>query len=272
MSTVVSKDGTTIAYSRVGSGPPVVLVDGALCWRTQGPNPGLAEKLAENFTVFTYDRRGRGESGDSPQWAREREIEDLDAVIREAGGSAFVYGISSGGTLALDAAASGLAIEKLAIFETPHFVDDTRPPLPEGYEEHLTELLKADDRSGAVKLFMTKGVNLPGIMVGMMKLMPAWKRLKSVAHTLQYDVGFVVDYQQGKPLPTDRWSSITMPTLTIVGGKSPKWMHNGMAALADVLPNAEHYLLKGEMHIVRPKALAPVLTEFFANKMAPKSK
>jgi pimeloyl-ACP methyl ester carboxylesterase len=272
MSTVTSKDGTSIAFSRVGSGPPVVLVDGALCWRTQGPNLGLAEKLAENFTVYTYDRRGRGESGDARRWAPEREIEDLAAVIDEAGGSAFVYGISSGATLVLDAAASGLAIEKLAIFEPPHFVDDTRPPLSDDYQKRLEDVVKADDRGAAVKLFMREGVNLPGIMVAMMKILPAWKKLKSVAHTLPYDVAFVIDAQRGTPLPAERWASVTMPTLAIVGGKSPKWMHNGMQATADVLPNAQHFVLKGEMHIVKPKALAPVLTEFFAKKMAPEAK
>jgi pimeloyl-ACP methyl ester carboxylesterase len=272
VSKVISKDGTPIAYSRIGSGPPVILVDGALCWREQGPNGGLAEKLSTDFTVYTYDRRGRGESGDSPEWTTQREIEDLEAVITEAGGSAFVYGISSGGTLALDAAAAGLAIEKLAIFETPHFVDDTRPPLGEGYEERLTEFVKSDDRGRAVKLFMTEGVALPGIMVGLMRLMPAWKRLKSVAHTLPYDVGFVVECQQGGPLPAGRWSSINVPTLAVVGGKSPKWMHNGMRATADAVPGSEHYVLAGEMHIVKPKALAPVLADFFANKLAPKNK
>jgi pimeloyl-ACP methyl ester carboxylesterase len=269
MSTVVSKDGTNIAYSRVGSGPPIILVDGALCWRQQGPNAGLAEKLADSFTVYTYDRRGRGESGDTPPFDPAREIEDLDALINEAGGSAFVYGISSGATLALDAAASGLAIEKLAIFEPPHFVDDTRPPLSEGYQARLEDLVKAGERGKAVKLFMTEGVNLPGIMVGLMKLMPAWKKLKSVAHTLPYDVSFVLDAQQGKPLSATRWSAVTMPTLAVVGGKSPKWMHNGMRATADVLPNAKYFVLEGQMHIVNPKALAPVLAEFFANEMAP---
>jgi pimeloyl-ACP methyl ester carboxylesterase len=269
MPTVVSKDGTSIAYSRVGSGPPIVLVDGALCWGQQSPNAGLAEQLADNLTVYTYDRRGRGESGDTPPFDRAREIEDLEALINEAGGSAFVYGISSGATLALDAAAAGLAIEKLAIFEPPHFVDDTRPALPEGYQARLEGLVKSDERGKAVKLFMTDGVNLPGIMVNLMRLMPGWKKMKSVAHTLPHDTSFVLDAQQGKPLPTSRWSSVTMPTLAVVGGKSPKWMHNGMRATSDVLPNAKHFVLEGQMHIVKPKALAPVLTEFFVDELAP---
>nr|WP_238992498.1 alpha/beta hydrolase [Jiangella ureilytica] len=266
---MTSKDGTSIAYSRVGSGPPTILVDGALCWRQQGPNAGLAEKLADHFTVYTYDRRGRGESGDTPPFNTMREIEDLEALINEVGGSAFVYGISSGATLALDAAASGLAIAKLAIFEPPHFVDDTRPPLPEGYQTRLEDLVKADERGKAVKLFMTEGINLPSLMVGMMRLMPAWRKLKSIAHTLPYDVSFVVEAQQGKPLSSSRWSAVTVPTLAVVGGKSPKWMHNGVRATASVLPNAKYFVLEGEMHIVKPKALAPVLTEFFANEMTP---
>ena len=266
MSTVTSKDGTRIAFSRVGSGPPVVLVDGALCWRTQGPNPGLAELLAERFTVYTYDRRGRGESGDAPQFEAEREIEDLAAVIEEAGGSANVYGISSGATIALDGAASGLAIEKLAIFEPPHIVDDTRPIPPADFPQRLQALVDADNRGPAVKLFMRECVNLPGLMVALMGLMPAWKKLKSVAHTLPYDVAHVVDCQKGTPLSKSRWAAVTMPTLTIVGGKSPKWVHNGMQATAETLPNSRFHLLEGEMHIVKPKAIGPVLADFFASK------
>jgi pimeloyl-ACP methyl ester carboxylesterase len=261
--TTTSQDGTRIAFERVGSGPPVVLVDGALCYRDFGPSRPLAAELAERFTVFTYDRRGRGESGDTPPYAVEREVEDIDALIREAGGSARLYGVSSGGVLALDAAARGLAIEKLAVYEAPFIVDDSRPPLSRDYVPRLEELVAADRRGDAVKLFMRQ-VGIPAIMIAVSRFMPAWSKLEAVAHTLAYDAATMGDTQAGKPLPVGRWAAVTIPTLVVVGGKSPGWMQRGMRELADLLPHARRRTLDGQTHMVKPKALAPVLDEFFA--------
>jgi pimeloyl-ACP methyl ester carboxylesterase len=263
MSHVISKDGTQIAFSKTGTGPAVVLVDGAFGHRSFGPNETLAPILAEQFTVYTYDRRGRGESTDTPPFAVEREIEDLEAIIAETGGPAGVYSISSGAALVLDAANQGLPITKLAVYEAPFVVDDTRAPIPEGYTQQLNALIAEDRRSAVIKLFMTKGVGLPAIFVAFMRLMPAWSKLKSVAPTLAYDVAALGDTGQGKPLPPDRWSNITIPTLVVVGGKSPKWMKNAMQELAEILPEAEHRTLEGQMHVVKGKALAPVLAGFF---------
>lgn len=264
MLTVMSTDGTTIAFDRTGEGPALILVDGALCDRSSGPNGPLAGLLAERFTVFTYDRRGRGDSGDTAPYAVEREIEDLDALIVEAGGSASVYGISSGGALALEAANRLRGITRLALYEVPFVVDDTRRPLPAEYQEHLGELIASDRRAQAVRYFMRKGVGLPAFVVGMMRLMPAWSRLKAVAHTLPYDAAVLAEETgAGRPLPTDRWASVTVPTLVARGGKSPDWMRNAAAALAALL-GAELRTLEGQTHIVKPKALAPVLAEFFA--------
>jgi pimeloyl-ACP methyl ester carboxylesterase len=162
MNRVISSDGTTITFDRVGEGPPLILVGGAFCYRASGPNGPLAAALAEQFTVFTYDRRGRGDSADTGPYAVEGKVEDLEAVIKEAGGSASVYGISSGAALALDAANRGLAINKLALHEAPFVVDDSRPPFPKDYLAQLTEMIAADRQGDAVKLFMRKGVNLPG--------------------------------------------------------------------------------------------------------------
>jgi pimeloyl-ACP methyl ester carboxylesterase len=265
MDKVTSSDGTTIAFDRVGEGPPLILVDGALCYRASGPNGPLAELLRQHFTVLTYDRRGRGDSGDTAPFAVEREVEDLQALIEEAGGSAYVYGISSGAVLALDAANRGLAIEKLALYEAPFVVDDTRPPVPEDYRARLDQLVASDRRSEAVKLFMSEGVRVPAIFVTMMRFMPAWPKLKAVAHTLPYDTSVMGDTQSGKPLPAERWSNVTLPTLVMGGGKSPAWMRNGVRALADLLPNARYRTLERQTHIVKPAALAPVLTEFFSS-------
>jgi pimeloyl-ACP methyl ester carboxylesterase len=262
VNTVTSKDGTTIAFDRLGQGPPVVLVDGALCYRGLGPSGPLAAFLAQHMTVFTYDRRGRGDSKDTAPYAVEREVEDLQAVIEEAGGSACVYGISSGAALALEAARRNVAITKLALYEAPFIVDDSRAPLPEDYVRRLDESLSAGRRGDALKLFMRQ-VGLPAMLLAVMPLMPAWSKLKAVASTLPYDAAVMGDTQAGNPLPADRWDELTMPTLVVVGGKSPSWMQHGTHALADVLPNARHRVLDGQTHMVKPKALAPVLVEFF---------
>ena len=263
MDKVTSSDGTTIAFDRIGQGPPLVLVDGALSYRASGPNGPLAEALRSDFTVYTYDRRGRGDSGDTAPFAVEREVEDLAALIGAAGGSAGVYGISSGAVLALEAANRGLPIPRLALYEAPFVVDDTRPPVPDDFRARLDALAASGRRADAVKLFMSRGVGLPAIVVVAMRLMPAWPKLKAVAHTLPYDIEVMGDTQRGRPLPRDRWSDVTMPTLVMDGGKSQAWMRNGVRQLAEVLPNARHRTLEGQTHLVKPAALAPVLTEFF---------
>jgi pimeloyl-ACP methyl ester carboxylesterase len=262
--TVLSSDGTAIAYDRSGKGPPIVLVDGALCYRASGPSTPLAALLAQHFTVFTYDRRGRGDSGDTAPYAVEREVEDIQALIEAAGGSAFVFGISSGAALALEAANRGLGVEKLVLYEAPFIVDDTRPPLPQDYVPKLNQFLAAGRRGDAVRLFMRQ-VGLPGVVIALMRFMPAWSKLKAIAHTLPYDAATLDGTQTGESLPAKRWAAATMPTLVVVGGKSPTWFHHGTQALADVIPNAEHRVLEGQTHMVKPKALAPLLVEFFTS-------
>jgi pimeloyl-ACP methyl ester carboxylesterase len=196
-----------------GEGPPLILVDGALCYRASGPNGPLAELLRQHFTVFTYDRRGRGDSGDTAPFAVEREVEDLQALIEEAGGSAYVCGISSGAVLALDAANRGLAIEKLALYEAPFVVDDTRPPVPEDHRARLDQLVASDRRGEAVKLFMSEGVRVPAIFVTMMRFMPAWPKLKAVAHTLPYDTA-----SWATPRAASRYRRSAGPT-----SRPPRW-------------------------------------------------
>lgn len=264
MTTVQSADGTLIAYERVGTGPALILVDGALCYRASGPNAALAAELAGTFSVITYDRRGRGESNQAGPYAVEREVEDLAALIAEAGGSAFLYGISSGGALVLEAAAAGLPVDRLAIYEVPFIVDDTRAPLPADYVSRLDELVRADRRAAAVRMFMRDGVGLPKAAVALMGVLPAWSKLKGVAHTLPHDTALVAPFQTGRPLPARRWAAVGAPALVIDGGKSPAWIRNAARELATVLPDAEHHTLEGQTHIVKPKALAPALAEFFA--------
>jgi pimeloyl-ACP methyl ester carboxylesterase len=263
MKTAFSKDGTAIAFDQSGKGPPIILVDGALCYRAFGPSAAVAALLASNFTVFTYDRRGRGDSRDTAPYAPEREVEDIEALMKEACGSAFVFGVSSGAALALEAANRLPGIQKLALYKAPFIVDDSRSPIPEDYLARLNGLVSSDRRADAVRLFM-KLVGVPAIFIAMMRFVPPWSKLKAVAHTLPYDITIVQDNQRGKPLPAKRWASVTAPTLVVDGGKSPEWMRHGMRALTDVLPNAKLRTLPGQTHMVKPKVLAPVLVEFFA--------
>lgn len=263
METVISRDGTAIAYERSGHGPALILVDGAMCHRRFGPSGPLAALLAKRFTVYTYDRRGRGDSGDTAPYAVEREIEDLDAVIHAAGGSAFVCGVSSGAALALEAGARGLAISRLALFEPPYFVDDSRPPLADDYHARLAMMIATDRRGDAVAAFM-KVVGVPAAMIFVMRFMPTWSKLKTVAHTLLYDTTIMENDQKGRPLSPARWRTATMPTLVLAGGKSPAWMRQAMQSLESVLPNARRQVLEGQTHMVKPKVIVPVLEAFFA--------
>lgn len=240
----------------------MVLVDGAMCYRGQGPMPAVARELASEFTVYTYDRRGRGDSGDTGPYSIEREIEDLDALIKEAGGSASVFGASSGAVLALEAANHGLPVRKLALYEPPFIVDDTRTPTPDDFDEQVDTALAEGKPGEAVTLFM-KLVQVPAFAIVLMRLLPVWPKLKRIAHTLPYDLAFVQDFQRGKPLPADRWTSITAPVLVADGGKSPAWIRNGAKGLADVLPTATYRTVPGQTHMVKAKVHAPVIAGFF---------
>jgi pimeloyl-ACP methyl ester carboxylesterase len=259
MNKVLSKDGTAIAYERLGIGQPLILVDGAMCSRAFGPMPKLAPLLARHFTVFMYDRRGRGDSGDTKPYSKEREVEDVEALIKAAGGSAFVVGLSSGAALALEAAASGLSIEKLAVYEPPYMVDEGGHHA--GHEAQLNRLIAADRRGDAVRYFMRTMVNVPAVFVALMRLMPGvWPKLKAVAHTLPYDAAVMGDFS----LPTRRLASITTPTLAMNGEKTQTRLQHAVQAVAKVLPNVKHLTLKGQTHNVNPRVLTPVLVEFFA--------
>jgi pimeloyl-ACP methyl ester carboxylesterase len=261
MNTVTSADGTRIAYETTGDGPPLIIVDGAMCYRDSGPSRPLAAELAGDFTVFTYDRRGRGESPDA-EFTTEREIEDLQALFKEAGGSAYLFGASSGAVLALEAANAGVAATKLAMYEPPLIVDDQHDPAPEDALADLRELVARNRRGDAVTSFM-RSVDVPGFGIAMMKLMPVWKKLKGVAHTLPNDLALLEGLRQGRPLPADRWTMTTMPALVADGGRSPAYMRNSAKALATVLPNATHTTVSGQTHLVKARALAPVLREFY---------
>jgi pimeloyl-ACP methyl ester carboxylesterase len=224
----------------------------------------IARLLTPYFTVFTFDRRGRGESTDARPYSVEREVEDIAALIREAGGVAYLFGTSSGAALALEAAARLKSIQKVALYEAPFFFDDALPPRPDDYLAKMTALIAADRRADALTLFM-RTVGTPAMFINVMRFTPVWGKLKEAAHTLPYDLTIVSDTKAGKPLSVERWASVTMPVLTAVGGKSPAWWQKAMKELAGVLPNAQHVTLLGQSHMVKASVLSPVLTEFFIN-------
>jgi alpha-beta hydrolase superfamily lysophospholipase len=257
--TVTSQDGTTIAYDRVGQGPAVVLVGAAL--QSRATNAELATLLAHDLTVFNYDRRGRGNSGDQPPYAVEREIEDLGALLAAVGGTTAVYGTSAGAVLALKAAARGLPIRKLLLWEPNFLVDDSRPPLPADYVAHLNELVAAGRRGDAVEYFLTAAVGIPAAYLAPLRAMPVWTAMEALAHTLAYDGTVVDDTLTGAPVRAETWPTVTMRTLVIDGGTTP-WLTAGANALTPALPNAERQTLAGQTHDVAATAIAPTIAAF----------
>ena len=256
MDMVASSDGTRIAFDRMGDGPPIVLVCGQSTDRSS--NAPLAALLAEHFAVFNYDRRGRGDSGDTLPYAVEREVEDIDALISEAGGSAAVFGVSSGAALALEAAAAGLAIDKLALWEPPFNPDEGRRPpldLAERYERMIAEGRRGD----VIEYFMANVVGLPPEFVARARSGPYWQDQESLAHTLVYDTIIMGDYS----LPVEVAAAVRVPTLVMAGGASFAFMRETAWALSEILPAGQHRILEAQEHNVDPAVLSPVLEEFF---------
>jgi pimeloyl-ACP methyl ester carboxylesterase len=264
MNKATSRDGTTIAFDRYGDGPPVVVVGGQLCDR--GLTRPTSKELAKQFTVFNYDRRGRGDSGDTAPYAIEREIEDLETLIAEAGGTASVYAHSSGAGLALHAAAAGLPILRLVLHEPPYTPDgaeEERRIAREIGERHRA-LLAENRRGDAVELVMTT-VGMPREMVEVMRQTPRWAELEAMAPTIVYDSEIMGDIGTGGTVPADLLGRVTTESLVLVGGASPEWMIAVGRRVADALPNGRHRVLEGQEHVVPPEVLVPVVAGFFAD-------
>lgn len=260
MEKVISNDDTEIVYDKRGNGPAVILVDGALCYRSFGPMPGLAELLAPRFTVYNYDRRGRGDSGDMQPYSVPREVEDIEALIDEAGGSVFVFGTSSGGCLALEAALTlGDKLKKLAIYEPPYNSEKAIQQAWKEYRKDLAELLAANRRGDAAALFM-KSVGTPDDQIDGMRQAPIWPIFESVAPTLAYDAAVLGN---DRSVPAERFSKIVTPTLVMNGTVIP-FMLDTAQALVNAIPQAQHRTLEGQSHDVNLPVLAPVLEEFFS--------
>lgn len=259
MNTVGSADGTLIAFDQFGDGAPVIMIESA--FNTRSSTEPLARALAPRFTVLNYDRRGRGDSEDTSPYAVNREIEDLEAVIGAGGGAASVFGHSSGATLALKAAASGLPITKLVVYEPPFRTDDSHPGLPGEFANQIADLVAAGRRGDAVELYQTWAVGLPEDVVAQLRHAPFRPALEAIAHTLAYDAAIIGDLS----LPAELLARMTIPTLVITGEQSPPFLRNAAQAVVAALPNAQLAVLPGQTHDVNPEATAPVMADFLAS-------
>lgn len=264
--TVVSADGTRIAYDRTGDGPPVILVGGALSYRRFGLFGRLATLLAPTCTVLNYDRRGRGDSSEATPFdaatAVRREIEDIAALVDAAGGPTTLWGLSSGAALALRAAAADVGVARVSVYEPPFMVTPGLPRPTRDYGARLDALLAAGDRDGAVRHFMRNAVGVPAPIVAAMRLMPMWRGLRATAPTLPYDWAAVEPYVHGAPLDPADWSAITVPVQVCYGSKSPAPLQDGSRALAAAIGHAELHELAGVSHNLRPEALTPLVSGF----------
>ena len=264
MKYVHSADGTTIAYDQMGNGPTLILVDGALGSRADGFLVPLATVLSSHFTVIIYDRRGRGESTDTQPFALECEIEDIEALINEVGGKAFLYGISSGAALALEATIKiGHNVKKLALYEAPYDSDAARQQAFRIYRKQLAEVLAEGRRGDALGLFMMF-VGMPPEHLDGARQQPMWPMWEAVAHTLAYDAAAL---GEDGSVPTEKAAKVSVLTLVMDGSASFPFMHTTAVALAEVLPNGEHRTLEGQTHEVDASAIAPVLVEFFTSNL-----
>lgn len=252
--TVQSADDTTIAFDRSGHGPALILVAGAFCDRSS--TKSLAAALGSSFTVYEYDRRGRGDSGDAAAYSIEREVEDLRAVVDAAGGSAFVFGHSSGAALALEAAARVVAMRKLVVYEPPYITDGGQPT---DFADQLRRLVASGHRAEAVERFIAS-TGAPAEVVGMMKSSPYWATMLAIAHTLANDVTL----GDSGSAASEWLARVSVPTLAVAGGASPDWAPTAARTIAATAPDAQDRILEGQDHNAPDEVIAPLLREFFA--------
>jgi pimeloyl-ACP methyl ester carboxylesterase len=257
MARVVSRDGTQIGLTKVGNGPALVIVSGALSHRALNRDTLLLRKLMEQYSVYTYDRRGRGESSDTKPYAVDREMEDIEALIDHAGGKAYLYGVSSGAALALQAAArlGAAKVTKLAVYEPPY----GQPPRDFTMQKDSVKVLVSKGQPGDAATFFLSAIGTPPKVLEGMKSSPDWEAMRRIDFTLAYDYDVLGD---GK-VPEDIVKAIRVPTLVMAGEKSMPFMHATATRLANLIPNAQRATLTGQTHQVAAEAVAPVLIEFF---------
>ena len=257
-----SKDGTRIAYDRLGSGPALVIVNGALSVRTFTFAQKMAQELAKDFTVYNYDRRGRGDSTNTAPYSVQKEVDDLAALCKAAGGKPFVVGQSSGAALALEAAAAGVPMAGLYAYEPPYVASDPANKADTAnYQRDLEAQLAKGDRDGAVTFFM-RFVGVPGFGVAIMRLLPMWKVMASVAHTLPYDGRVMGDFR----VPAKRLAAIKVPTIVAHGDKTAPTLKGAAKAAAGAVPKARHEVVPKANHGIKPALMRAALQRAFLGK------
>lgn len=260
----ISRDGTRIAYERSGAGPALILVDGALCSRGFGPSAKLLRELEGAFTVYRYDRRGRGESSDTQPYHPSREVEDVAALLSAAGGSATLLGLSSGGALSLEAAASGLPVDAVIVYEPP-YVQEERAETGAAHEAFLRRLIASGDRGGAVTYFMKDMVGAPAFVPVMMRLFFwVWPKLVAVAHTLPYDAAVMTGFR----VPRERFSTIRQRVLVLNGSKTDQRLKVAARVLAQSITGSQQDQLAGQTHNVNARVLALAVRAFMSGSHA----
>ena len=254
-----SADGTRIAYQVDGTGSPLVLVDGGLAYREQGLSPGLRKILQNRFAIYSYDRRGRGESGPgATPHSVEREVEDLVAVIATSGGHADVFAHSAGAALALEAARSGAPVLRMVLYEAPFILDSSHPADDPAFAHNLQELIDDGRRGEAVASFL-RLMEVPAPIRLLVRVLPLWRKLTAVAHTLPYEFALLAPFRQQAPLPPGYYDSVAAETLMVSGDKSYRYMRNAQPLIAAALPHGRVETLPGQSHDVKPKAIAPLI-------------
>ncbi len=264
MAFVTSKDTTKIGYEIRGEGPALIIVDGAMVYRASEVSLKFAELLKDHFTVYAYDRRGRGESGDTQPYTVEKEIEDIEALIETAGGHAYLVGFSSGAILTLKAAhALGNKVKAIVLYEPPLMTDQKDQDEARTVSDAVDEALAKGDKDAAATLFMgriAKALQFPEGMFEGMRQSPMWSGMVALAPTMAYDNAVM---GRTSALPQEA-TSIHVPTLVLAGGASPEIMLDGAKMLADTVPQSTFKVLEGQTHSVKPEVLVPVIEDFFA--------
>lgn len=254
-----SADGTAIGFDRYGDGPAVIFIGGATEYRTPGQvTTQAAQQLAERgYTTIDYDRRGRGQSGDTPPWSLDREVDDLMALLEGIDAPIALYTSSSGATVALAAIGAGADVTKLALYEPPFF---------KGIHltEHLTSLqllLNAGDNDAAARYNLTNVVGLPSTAVEKMAREPWWADLVNVAPTLLYDLTAVHEINVD-PRWARRWSAVEVPAVVYSGQHTFPGLTQAADDVAAALPDAKRVVLAGQGHKPAPEAIVPSLADF----------
>lgn len=261
MKTTRSKDGTTLAYDVYGSGPALIFITGATCFRSFMPVLHDAKIFANEFTVYNYDRRGRGDSGNTMPYAAEREVEDIEAMIDVAGGTAYLYGHSSGAILALEAAMRlGDKVSKLVVYDPPYAHDQTEQREFNELEQTIDKLLDSDKNDEAISFFL-EGIGIPKEVITGMQQSPQWANMDALAPTLAYDTALARDLP-----PIERASHIIIPVQIIVGEDSPATIHEVANQMSSAIPNANNMKLAGQDHMPNPEVLLPILSNFFKHE------